>query len=206
MKRLLLLLISACTLVHTVAAQSAAPRVQHDKAFLLDYYQQTFDALQQSVKGLTEAQLAFKSAPDRWSISQCLEHIIQSEPAIFGYAKKALEQQPNPERKGDVKISDDDVIKGMTDRSFKAKASEELSPKEVGTYKDAKSALKDLKKQRKDLLNYIKGISVDDMRNRITDSPFGAVDGYHSLLYIPAHTARHTLQIEEVKADPNFPK
>lgn len=206
MKRLLFLLFTVCTLVNTVMAQSAAPRTQHDKAFLLDYYQQTFDALQQSVEGLSEAQLAFKSAPDRWSISQCLEHIIQTEPALFVYAKKTLEQQPNPERKGDVKMSDDDVIKGMTDRSFKAKASEELSPKEAGTYKNAKFALKDLKKQRKELLGYIKGISVDDMRNHIADSPFGPVDGYHSLLYIPAHTARHTLQIEEVKADPNFPK
>ncbi|MFC7526206.1 DinB family protein [Parapedobacter sp. GCM10030251] len=206
MKRLLFLLFTACTLAHTVMAQSAAPGAQHDKAFLLDYYQQTFDALAKSVEGLSDAQLAFKSAPDRWSISQCLEHIIQTEPALFVYAKKTLEQQPNPERRGDVKMSDDDVINGMTDRSFKAKASEELSPKEAGTYTNGKTALKDLKKQRKALLDFIKETSVDDMRNRITDSPFGAVDGYHALLYIPAHTARHTLQIEEIKADPNFPR
>jgi len=205
MKRLLFLLFTACTLVNAVMAQSDAPGVQHDKAFLLDYYQQTFDVLQKSVAGLSEAQLQFKSAPDRWSISQCLEHIILSEPALFEYAKKTLAQQPNPERKGDVKVTDDGVIKGMTDRSFKAKAPEEMSPKEAGKYRNAKSALKDLKKERKAILGYIKGISVDDMRNRITDSPFGPVDGYHSLLYIPAHTARHTLQIEEVKADPNFP-
>jgi len=206
MKRLLFLLFTACTLVNTVMAQSAAPGVQHDKAFLLDYYQQTFDALRKSVAGLNEAQLAFKPAADRWSISQCLEHIIKTEPALLEYAKKTLEQQPNPERKGDVTMSDDDVINGMTDRSFKAKASEELSPKEAGRYRDPKSALNDLKQQRKELLRYIKGVSVEDMRNRITDSPFGPVDGYHSLLYIPAHTARHTLQIEEVKADPDFPK
>lgn len=206
MKRLLFLLFTVCTLVNTAMAQSAAPRTQHDKAFLLDYYEQTFDVLQKSVAGLNEAQLQFKSAPDRWSISQCLEHIIMTEQALFGYAQKTLAQQPNPERAGDVKIGDEDVIKGMTDRSFKAKASEELSPKEAGKYRNPKSALKDLKMQRKELLGYIKGISVDDMRNRITDSPFGPVDGYHALLYIPAHTARHTLQIEEVKADPNFPK
>ncbi len=206
MKKLLFLLFTGCTLMSAVMAQSAAPRTQHDKAFLLDYYQQTFEALQKSVAGLSEAQLQFKSAPDRWSVSQCLEHIILTEQALFDYAKKTLTQQPNPERAGDVKVGDDEVIKGMTDRSFKAKASEELSPKEAGKYRNPKSALKDLKKQRKELLGYIKGISVDDMRNRITDSPFGPVDGYHSLLYIPAHTARHTLQIEEVKADPNFPK
>ena len=206
MKKFVCLLLAAYTWGNIVVAQSTAPRVQHDKTFLLDYYQQTFDSLKKSVAGLSEAQLAFKPGPDRWSISQCLEHIIKTETLLFAYAKKTLEQQPNPERKGDVKMSDDDLIKGMTDRSSKAKASEELSPEEVGMYASGKEALKELKKQRKDLLAYIRETSVDAMRNRITDSPFGAVDGYHSLLYIPAHTARHTLQIEEVKADPNFPE
>jgi len=32
------------------------------------------------------------------------------------------------------------------------------------------------------------------------------MDAYQWLLLISAHSARHTAQIEEVKADPNFPK
>jgi hypothetical protein len=35
---------------------------------------------------------------------------------------------------------------------------------------------------------------------------FGTWDGYQWLVLISAHSARHTLHIEEVKADPNFPK
>jgi hypothetical protein len=31
-------------------------------------------------------------------------------------------------------------------------------------------------------------------------------DGYEWLLFIAAHSRRHTEQLEEVKADPNFPK
>ena len=32
------------------------------------------------------------------------------------------------------------------------------------------------------------------------------LDGYEWLLYIAAHSERHTKQIDEVKADPHFPK
>lgn len=205
MKRLLFLLFTVSMSVNALMAQSAAG-AKRDKAFMLDYYDQTFDALRKSVAGLTEEQLAFQPASDRWSISQCLEHIIVTEQALLGYAREALSKEPNPERSDEVKLTDDDLIKGMTDRSFKAKAPDEITPKEAGKYHDPKVALNVLKKQRKELIGYIKGLSEEDMRNRISDSPFGPIDGYHSLLYIPAHTARHTLQIDEVKADPNFPK
>jgi hypothetical protein len=32
------------------------------------------------------------------------------------------------------------------------------------------------------------------------------MDAYEWLIFMSAHTKRHTLQIEEVKADPKFPK
>ncbi|MFC3197086.1 DinB family protein [Parapedobacter deserti] len=206
MKRLLFLLFAVSAATGTVTAQNQAVGAgQRDKAFLLDYYQQTLTDLQRAVDGLNGAQLRFQPAPDKWSISQCLEHIIATEQALLGYAKKTISQAPNPERRSEINVSDDDVIKGMTDRSFKAQAPGELAPKEAGKYTNADAAIKDLRKQRKELIGYIDGLSSDDLRNRIADSPFGPVDGFHSLLYIPAHTARHTLQIEEIKADRKFP-
>lgn len=209
MRRLFIAFLAAYVLTNTLTAQTTTlpqQAVLHNKAFLLDYYQQTFDQLKKAMDGLSEAQLQFKPAPDRWSISQCLDHIILTEKALFGFAQQTMAQAPNPERRSEVKMTDEDVISGMTNRSFKAKASKELTPVEAGKYKSAGEAIETLRKQRTELLDYINGLSEEDMRNRITDSPFGPVDGYHSLLYIPGHTARHTLQIEEVKADPNFPK
>jgi hypothetical protein len=32
------------------------------------------------------------------------------------------------------------------------------------------------------------------------------MDGYEFILFIAAHSERHVKQINEVKADPNFPK
>ncbi|SEK18036.1 DinB family protein [Parapedobacter koreensis] len=206
MKRFFILFIATSTAAPLLVGQSAAQEAQHDKAFLLNYCQQTYDDLENAVAGLSEEQLKFKSAPDRWSISQCLEHIILTEKMLLGFNQETLSQAPNPERRNEVKLTDEDIINGITDRSFKAQASKELTPAEAGKYTDAAVALAELRSQRTVLIDYINSLSEEDMRNRVTDSPFGPVDGYHSLLYIPGHTARHTLQIAEVKADAHFPK
>jgi len=208
MKRLILLLLTSLLAVGNVSAQSEAKNsvaagTANGKDFLLSYYQQTFDTLQKSVEGLSEAQLQFKPAADRWSISQCLEHIVLTEKMLFDYAKKGLEAPAQPERRKDVK-KDEDIIKGINDRSFKAKATENLAGK--GKYNTADAALNDLQDERKPILAYINNVSIQDLRNHISESPMGPVDGLQSFLFIAGHTSRHTWQIKEVKADKNFPK
>lgn len=55
-------------------------------------------------------------------------------------------------------------------------------------------------------MDYIRTTN-DDLRDRFFDHPvLGPMEGYQWLLLIATHSARHTAQIEEVKADPNFPK
>jgi hypothetical protein len=45
------------------------------------------------------------------------------------------------------------------------------------------------------------------LRDHAVDSPVGTKwDAYEFILLIGAHSERHTKQIQEVKADPNFPK
>lgn len=183
--------------------KDAAARL-NGKPFLLDYYQKTFETLKNSVEGLSPAQLQFKPAADRWSISQCLEHIVLTERTLFDFSKKAMEGPANPERRAEVKVTDEAVINGINDRSHKAKAGEELTGK--GVYNSPRQALDALRNDRKAIFSYIDNVAADDLRTRISDSPFGPIDAYHWFLFIPGHTSRHTLQINEVKADKNFPK
>ena len=178
--------------------------IQNDKAFLLDYYHQTANELEKSVDGLSEAQLQFKPSPEEWSISQCLEHILLTETMAFNMTKELLQQPANPERREEVKITDESLIEGITDRSYKAEAPAELEGE--GAYTSPAAAISDLHTQRSEILAFIRNVSLEDLRDHISDSPFGPVDGYHSLLFIAGHTARHTLQIEEVKAKEGFPK
>ncbi len=175
-----------------------------EKGKLAAYYSETYINLLKSVEGLSETQLNFKPGKDRWSVAQCVEHIALTAPELFGYLKKALDAPENPSRREELKMSDDDIIKAMTNREYKAKASGNMLPAESSI--DVKARLDQLKKQNDEILTYIDGISAGSLRNRVMDAPFGAVDSYQFALFIPAHTARHTLQIEEVKSDQGFPK
>ncbi|WP_270087990.1 DinB family protein [Sphingobacterium sp. SYP-B4668] len=171
---------------------------------LLRYFDHTTQLLKDNVTGLSEAQLQFSPGDGKWSISQCLEHIILSEKMLFEMAKKELAKPAQPERKAEVKVTDENLINMMTDRSQKFQAPKELQP--AGQYKNSTVAINDLIAARQPVLVYIQNANLDDLRNHISEYPTGIVDGYQNLLFIAAHCARHTKQIEEVKADPNFPK
>lgn len=185
-------------------AQTSVIKGQEGTDSLLLYFNQTTKELEKQVVGLSEAQLQFKPAPDKWSISQCLEHIVLSERMIFDMAKAALSKAPQPERKSEVQMTDDNLKTTLTDRSHKFQAPKELQP--TGIYKDSKTALADFLAARQPVIDYITKADAKDLRNHINDYPTGTVDGYQGLMFIAAHCARHTKQIEEVKAAPNFPK
>uniref|UniRef100_UPI003D7FB068 DinB family protein n=1 Tax=Pedobacter sp. TaxID=1411316 RepID=UPI003D7FB068 len=162
------------------------------------------DSLKHSVDGLSAAQLQYKPAADKWSVSQCLEHIVLAERMIFSFARQGMDKPAQPERRKEIKMKDEDLIKGINDRSHKAKASKEMIG--TGKYTNAAAALQELENDRKNVLAYLDTVAVDNLRNHVSESPFGPLDGYQSFLFIPGHTSRHTLQIIEIKADPNFPK
>ncbi|HLV46815.1 MAG TPA: DinB family protein [Flavobacterium sp.] len=178
--------------------------VAHGKNFIKEQFEESYLTLAKAVKGLTPEQIAFKPAADKWSIGETLEHIVKTEPALLGWLQDAMAQPANPEARSEIKMKDDLVLAIMTDRSHKATAPQELAPQ--GKYTEASTALTDLTKQREAIFNYLDNVTMEDLRNHVTDSPGGKMDGYQLFLCIPGHTMRHTLQIQEIKTDPDFPK
>ena len=110
----------------------------------------------------------------------------------------------NPERRAEITATDEELIEGMINRSNKFKASKELEG--AGAYEDPQEAIDDLKSQRREIIELIEETPLEEFRNRVSDTPMGAVDAYQSLLFLAGHTARHHLQIEEVKAGEGFPE
>lgn len=122
---------------------------------------------------------------------------------INAHQKATLDAPENPERKPEVVLKDEEILASMTNRNYKAKASEDLQPSDSSI--DVDSRLEELDTHYEAILEAVHHFTMEGLRNRIMDAPFGAVDAYQFALFIPGHTARHTLQIEEVKADPGFP-
>jgi hypothetical protein len=157
-----------------------------------------------SVSGLSASQLNFKAAPDHWSVKECIYHIAISEKNLWDRLEKALATPANPEKRTEIKLTDDQLVKIIGDRSNKVKTSEALEPANA-PFKTVDEALADFKSRRNDHMKYIKN-TTEDLRNHIVQMPFGWIDCYQLTLMIASHSNRHLQQINEVKAHSRFPK
>jgi len=191
----LLLLLGALT----ARAQEVTP-AEKDRA--LQYLESTRKNVLEATKGLSEAQWNFKPAPDRWSVAQVMEHIAAAEDFIRGMVKEKLMVAPAGEAGRDIKKTDESVLAMVPDRSHKAQAPEPLVP--GNRFGSPEGSLKHFLETRAETEEFLK--STGGLRDHVMDSPLGKLDGYEFVLFIAAHSERHTKQINEVKADPSFPK
>ncbi|THU39180.1 DinB family protein [Niastella caeni] len=180
------------------------PISKKERSYAAKLLKETEKGVKDQVKGLTEAQLKFKPAPDRWSIEECVKHIAKSEEALWQMTESAIKATANPDKRSEIKVTDEQLVQKVEDRSMKIKTMEKLMPENI-PFKDTDEALESFKKNRDKLIDYVKSTEAD-LRNHVTALPFGMVDSYQMILFIAAHSNRHTQQIIEVKADPNFPK
>jgi len=200
---LFLIMLLMFSFQHTVVTAQETADV-HDKAFLLNFYQENINNLRAKTVNLTTEQLQYKPTPESWSVGQCLEHIALTEKALAAMVQAVMDQPANPEDRELLGASDEDVINGVVDRSTKFKAPEVLQP--AGTYTNAEEGLVEIINNRSQILQMIENNSLEDMRNRVADAPFGKIDGYQYILFIAGHAERHSKQIDEIIASAGFPK
>lgn len=172
-----------------------------ERKFGIDELTRTKENLLNSIKGLSNEQLNFKSSPTSWSIAECTEHLAISEGNIWGMLDGALKSPADPAKRSEVKVADADLLKMITDRTNKIKTSEAFEPKGA-TFEESVKGFTD---KRDAHIDYVKNTN-DDLRNRYAQLPFGPVDAFQVIIFMSGHTARHTAQIEEVKTNPNYPK
>jgi hypothetical protein len=202
MKKLLFLLLPAALLLSFSLPSGSLTKEERENA--VKSLKETKSNLLQSLKNLSDAQVNFKAAPERWSIKECVEHITLAEKGLWQMEEASLKAAATPDKRSEVKITDDGLMKIITDRSQKQTAPEPFRPEK---YKVAElsDVVKDFTAERNELIEFVKKTD-DDMRNHMVTMPFGTIDSYQLLLMISGHCNRHTQQINEVKADPNYPK
>src|SRR5437773_9700196 len=149
---LLLALLVATGLAGTITSTSISNKERKYAAGLM---KDTKADLMKSVKGLSENQLNFKSAPDRWSVKECVFHITLAEKNLWDLVETSLKQPANPENRSEIKMADEQLVKMMEDRSFKVKTSEPFEPKNA-TWKTLDEALDYFKDLRGQHIKYIK--------------------------------------------------
>lgn len=206
MKRLLFGLFLTALLTPALRAQNLpaqAGLTPEDRDKASKYLEATRAGVVEATKGLSPAQWNFKPAPDRWSVAEVTEHIAAAEDFLMGMINEKVMKAPARTAADDVKAIDEQVLKAIPDRTNKVQAPEPLRP--TNRYGSAEASLKHFQESRAKTIEFLK--NTNDLRQHAVDSPLGKqLDGYEWLLFIGAHSERHTKQINEVKADPNFPK
>lgn len=181
-----------------------SPLTKQERDFAIQYMVQTRDAILQDVKGLSPAQLNYKADSTRWSVAQCVEHIALAENGIMMGIQMGLQSAADPSKRDSVKLTDQQVMNFLTDRSRKFQAPEVLKPDgRLGSYQ---AALDSFVARRNRNIQFV-STTQEDMRNHYFIIPgLAYLDDYQGILFLTAHSKRHTLQLEEVKASPGFPK
>jgi hypothetical protein len=187
------------------AAAESGTLTKEERDRAVDYLTQTKKDFMTAIEGVSEAQWKFKAAPDRWSIAETAEHIAVTEEMIWKLvSEKVMKSPAAPEKRAEVKGKDETILTVIPDRSRKAQAPERLKP--TGRWATRAALVKDFETMRGQEISYVKETK-EDLRNHFEEHPFlKTMDAYQWLIFNGAHSKRHTAQILEVKADPNFPK
>src|SRR3989442_4847503 len=97
------LLLSALLFLGCAAFGQALTQADRERS--VKYLQQTRDGVVGATKGLSEAQMKFKPAPDRWSVAETLEHIALAEDFLLqNISEKIMKAPPGSTDRDTAKI------------------------------------------------------------------------------------------------------
>ena len=159
------------------------------------------DRLLESVRGLSETQWHFTPAPDRWSIAGVVEHVALIEGLIHGIVGR-LDAAPDASPgRNDAEI-DEFIRTEVPKREAKLEAPPMVRPTGTVAPEDSLRRFVEARARTIELFD-----SAPHLRGRVLPHPaFGPWDGHQWLLAAGSHSARHTAQVLEIKADGSFPK
>ena len=202
MKRILIILIGLCI---ALSSTSQTPMVwsQNDRQYLLENLIRSKDQLIKETQNLTKEQWNFKESPDRWSISQVVEHISFFEMMWQRETVTALASEP-------IKESEN-----FKPDSFYVNFIMEAKPHITTEYtkpftytvpmglNEGKNNLAWFVKMRNESIDFIRNATQD---LRAYSLKAGRPNLHQLYIYVFGHTDRHLRQILKIKQHPNYPK
>jgi hypothetical protein len=146
-----------------------------------------------SLLDLADAIAATKPAPERWSVLECMEHIVVVEERFLGWIANsaAIEAAPSPDKEADLG-------QRVRDRSVRAQAPEAVIP--TGRFTSVQAAIQ--------AFNRVRDLSVRVAEERgdalyavgVKHPRFGEMNGAELVHVMVGHACRHAAQIRETRA------
>jgi len=175
----------------------------HERRLVLEQLTSSEAQLLKLVDGLTPKQWSFQETPERWSIAGNIEHLILFEDFITGVIAKTIEESPEPDKKTLASPKEPLVLGLANSRSTRFTAREVVRPS--GKWPDTAEMVAELQKSRARSIAFASQTQADLRSHFFPHISFGDLDCYQWLMVLGRHSARHALQIEQIKADPSYP-
>jgi hypothetical protein len=170
-----------------------------DRAAALANLESSRDAFQAGVAGLSEAQARFKPSAERWSVEEIIEHVAIAEHGMYRFISELHETSSDPHTEENAAA----LARASDRKGMPLVAPERARPK--ARFGSLQAALKQFLDNRERTIEFVRNCS-DDLRLRLVQHPLGLVNGEGCLAILTLHPIRHLEQINELKADPAFPR
>ncbi len=147
---------------------------------------------------IPDAQANVKPAPGRWSVLDCIEHIVSVEDRFVGWLR-------NPETQSTVlpsappmnKEREAQIVTRVASRANRVQAPETAHPK--GRFSSLAEALEQFDAVRARSIAFAESQG-DGLYSLVVTHPFfGPLNGVEAMLLMAAHSRRHAAQILEVR-------
>ena len=162
-------------------------------------------ALGDAVRGLSDAQLAFRPAPGRWSIGEILDHLCLAERAMIRSISRVLQQAAGLGRiaePGAIETPSSEIDLDLYNRP--AGAPESVLPSPDRPLERLLAGLEESRERLQEVTKRAEGRVVGNVT--LPHFQLGELNFYQWLAVQGAHEAKHLAQIRRLKADPAFPK
>jgi len=188
----------------TSTAQETSLWTEDDRNYLVDNLVRTRDLIINETANLTKAQWDFKETPNRWSISEVVEHIAIWELLLDHEVSKALSAGLQPELNKNAKP--DSVYVGFI---MEEKPHISIEYTKPFTYtlpmglNDGKNNVAWFLKMRNESIDYLK-TAKEDLRSYYLKASRPNIHQVYITIF--GHSERHLRQILKIKANANYPK
>ena len=181
---------------------------KHERQLVVDQLNASRDRILLTVEGLSPEQWAFRPAEGRWSIGECLEHVIRVENRVRDLiANKLRDEKPQPEKRlsaDQAKTRDAEATNAVLDRSAPRQAPEPVRP--TGLWPTPGDLLAEFRRCRSATSEFAASTQGDLRSYFHPHGALGEIDCYQWLILLSLHGARHAEQMQEVKSAPGFPQ
>jgi uncharacterized damage-inducible protein DinB len=174
-----------------------------EREFALHHLAESRENLLRLTHGLSPQQWHYRSAPGRWTVAECVEHVVTVETRVLDRIQDTVQKGPDPSRRSALEGRDHTMFADAVARVVRLQAPEILVP--TGRWPH-EQLLPEFEAARRVTQNFAVNTQSDLRKHFFRHPVFGDLDLYQWLILIAAHCDRHRVQSEEVISHPEFPR